>query len=90
MIFMKKMHTYGSIVKLKNNSNKLMIVGLCVEVNNKIHDYCAIEIPKGFSNKSSIVVFNNDDIDTIICEGYIDDEIKEYLDDLEWLRSKDE
>lgn len=66
-----RMLPIGSIVTLKGNPARLMIVGYIArsEENGKIYHYCACHYPEGLDVKKQIL-FNADDIDVIFFIGY--------------------
>lgn len=68
----------GTIISLKNDTEKLMIVGwsqVSPEDDDKlIYDYNACEYPKGAFHGKSIHFFNEEDIDKIYSDGYVDDD----------------
>ncbi|GIO24156.1 DUF4176 domain-containing protein [Oceanobacillus sp. J11TS1] len=60
MIFEKHYLPVGSVVGLKNDSRRLLIIGrqLYSETNNVIRDFAALEYPNGFvSRKRKIYSF---------------------------------
>lgn len=71
----------GSIVYLKNGSQKLMIISRNVLTKNSeskivIYDYLACKYPNGFDEKNSFY-FNQENIDKVLFQGYSDeDEIR--------------
>lgn len=77
----------GSIVLLKGASKKIMVTGfLCKEPNNeKIYDYVGCPYPEGMISFDTNLLFDNNQIDKVIEEGYKDnDEIlyKQKLNEL--------
>ncbi|WP_044466577.1 DUF4176 domain-containing protein [Staphylococcus caprae] len=69
------METIGSIIYLKEGSQKLMIInrGPIVEIDNQkyIFDYSACKYPVGVV-EDQIYYFNEENIDTVIFKGYSD------------------
>lgn len=67
----------GSIVYLKNNHNKLMVISRGAIYNKEgeesYFDYLACNYPRGLENDRA-VFFNNEDIDQILYYGYNDEE----------------
>lgn len=64
----------GSIVVLKNGYRKLMIIGR-MQLQGKeerLWDYLGILYPEGYLGEGYTFLFNHDDIDNIIFEGYSD------------------
>lgn len=69
------METIGSIIYLKEGSQKLMIInrGPIVEIEGKkyLFDYSACKYPVGVV-EDQIYYFNEENIDNVIFEGYSD------------------
>ena len=65
----------------KNGSKKLMIIGR-VQIDGNtgtIYDYAACLYPEGNLSLNHTFLFNNEDIDTIIFDGYKDEEETKFL-----------
>ena len=63
----------GSIVKLKNNDNEIMIAGYySVEYNDmvEIYDYLGCLYPEGLLLKNDFISFNHDDIANCVFKGF--------------------
>ncbi len=77
----------GSIVVLKEGTKKLMIFGIIQEdsndKNSKEYDYIAVLYPEGNIGQEFQYLFNEHDINKVICRGYEDDERAEFLDRLQ-------
>ena len=72
----------GSIVVLKNNPKKVMVIGF-LELNNGIvYDYAGVFYPEGMVNKDNIVLFNESDIESILTNGYNDTLEKDFKNKL--------
>ncbi|MBI5972871.1 DUF4176 domain-containing protein [Staphylococcus caledonicus] len=74
------METIGSIIYLKDGSQKLMIInrGPIVEIDNQqyMFDYAACKYPIG-AVEDQLYYFNEENIDKVIFNGYSDqDEIR--------------
>lgn len=74
------METIGSIIYLKEGSQKLMIInrGSIVEIENQkyMFDYSACKYPIGVV-EDEIYYFNEENIDSVIFKGYSDqDEVR--------------
>ena len=71
------METIGSIIYLKEGSQKLMIInrGPIVDIDNQkyIFDYSACNYPVGVV-EDQIYYFNEENIDKVVFEGYSDQE----------------
>lgn len=87
------METIGSIVYLKEGSQKLMIInrGPIVEIESQkyLFDYSACKYPVGVV-EDQIYYFNEENIDNVIFEGYSDQDetrfqklFKEMMDNLD-------
>lgn len=87
------METIGSIIYLKEGSQKLMIInrGPIVDIDNKkyIFDYSACNYPVGVV-EDQIYYFNEENIDKVVFEGYSDQDemrfqelFKEMMDNLD-------
>lgn len=75
----------GSIVRLKGGKRKLIIIGVNqIGSDNKSYDYSSCMYPFGYLNSEQLFLFNRDKIEEIIFTGYMDDELKEYYEDLIW------
>lgn len=61
----------GSVVTLKGNPTRLMIVGYIAQSKDdgKIYHYCACYYPQGLDEEQQ-VLFNTDDIDVVFFVGY--------------------
>ncbi len=82
----KEILPIGSVVVLEDSNIKFMIVALKVILkDNKIFDYAAVRIPKGFESNDKLFMFNSKKISKVIFEGYKDDQVIDYLDDIKWL-----
>ena len=78
----------GSIVKLKNNDNEIMIVGYySVEYNDmvEIYDYLGCLYPEGLLLKNDFISFNHDDIANCVFKGFENEKFvamkKKFLND---------
>ena len=72
------METIGSIIYLKEGSQKLMIIKPIVEIENQkyMFDYSACKYPIG-AVEDEIYYFNEENIDSVIFKGYSDqDEVR--------------
>jgi hypothetical protein len=79
---------YGSVVTIKGGTIKYEIIGLLVKNRKTRYDYCAIELPKGYLGKDTLIAFNHDNIDKVIFEGYSDDKIESYIEDVVWFKNR--
>jgi len=81
----------GTVVLLKNGKKRVMITGFCVkpeEDKNRIFDYSACLYPEGIVTSDKTILFDHNQIDKIYYIGYIDDEEKEFKENLNILISK--
>ena len=81
---MKELLPIGSIVLLTGGDKRLMIIGV-VQINpdnNNEYDYMSCLYPEGFAGPEHIYLFNHEDIEHIIVEGFTDDEHYEFRDKL--------
>lgn len=60
----------GSVVKIKNEENLLMITGYMVEHENKKYDYNVCVYPDGILSLNELLVIKKDQIEKVIYEGY--------------------
>ena len=79
---------YGSVVRIKGGTTKFEIIGLLVQNGNVEYDYCAVELPKGYMGKDTLIAFNHEDIAEVIFEGYLDKGIKSYIEDVIWFKNR--
>ncbi len=72
----------GSIVKIRFDYDKLMIIGYCTveKGTNKVFDYCAVRYPFGFIGNDKFVMFNKDVVKKVIQLGYESDEQKDFIE----------
>lgn len=79
---MDKILPIGSVVRLKGMTDgmSMMIAGYypLEESIEKIFEYSGILYPQGFIGDRSIFLFDSEDVEEIIFEGYSDREGEEY------------
>lgn len=72
-----KMHSIGTVVKLSDGDHKLMIVSRTPLTNDNgtigYYDYGACLYPEGLVD-STTFFFNEENIEEVFFEGYIDDD----------------
>lgn len=81
---MKKYLPIGSVVLLKNGTKKVMIYGrkqIATE-SGKIFDYVACFYPEGNVSDDYTFLFDHENIDKVIFEGYSDEEDKKFVMDM--------
>lgn len=77
---MKRLLPLGTIVKLKEETDKIMIVSRLVrkERNGEIFDYCGCLVPQGIQNPNNVVIFNHEDVNRLLFIGFQDEQEIEY------------
>lgn len=71
----------GTIVLLKNATKNVMITGfasMSPETGEQIFDYSGCPYPEGFLNYNEVCVFNHDQIDKVVFQGYADEQEDEF------------
>lgn len=85
--------TIGSVVTLKDNTLKFMIIGYASvdeKTKEKIYDYSACLYPVGVLASDKIIMFNHDKVDKVILDGYKDSDSTKFLDNVkEILKNKE-
>ena len=84
VLFSKQYLPVGSVVGLKNDSRRLLIIGrqLYSESNHVVRDFAALEYPNGFvSSEEKFILFDRKDIEVVYHYGYVDEKEME-LDQL--------
>lgn len=72
----------GSVVLLKEDTHRLMVIGHCVVKENDfstVYDYSACEFPEGFQDGEHIYMFNAEQIDKVDCIGFEDEKAEDWL-----------
>ncbi len=73
----------GTVVILKNLQKKVMIIGINVMLNqdeNQKFDYIGVMYPEGYLGRDQgNFLFNHDDINDVVFEGYDNPERQEYI-----------
>lgn len=67
----------GSVVRLKNATKRLMIIGYCkykAGDNETIYDYAGVLFPEGFMSPAETALFNHEDVEHIYALGYQDED----------------
>ena len=75
----------GSVVMLKGATTPLVIIGFAVVEQSKeeIWDYMGVMYPVGYISPDKNLLFNRDQIETVISEGFSDDNEKLFRLELE-------
>ena len=70
----------GTVVSIRFNPNKFMIMGFCTIEGNtkKMYDYCAVLYPSGFTSIDETFMFNRDIVKKVHHLGYVTEEEKEF------------
>ena len=71
---MKKYLPIGSVVTLKGQTKKVMIIGRSQICEDVLYNYSACPFPEGYLGSDKLYVFNNDDIETAYYIGMQNDE----------------
>ena len=59
----------GTVVKLKNENNKVMISGVYCRQGKKMYKYIGVLYPYGSMSEELVLYFNDEDIEEIIFIG---------------------
>jgi len=83
----------GSVVSIKGGKTALVIMGYKVKPQNnkinkgkeevdsdKIFDYCGVLYPEGVIDTNVMALFDKDDIESVIFEGYKSEESDQFFD----------
>lgn len=79
---MEKYLPIGTVVMLKNGFKELMITGYMVrssERPNEIYDYCACYFPEGVVSSDYNLMFNHEQIEKILFEGFKNEASEKFL-----------
>ena len=70
----------GTIIKIKDNDQKYMIIGFCMikPGQKEIYDYSVCLYPYGIIDTKATLLINQNQIIEIISSGYITDEYKSF------------
>lgn len=75
----------GTVVLLKNAKKRLVIIGyagVSPETGKKVFDYMGCLYPEGMLSSDKNLLFDHEQIDKIIFEGYTDEEDKAFKNKL--------
>lgn len=82
----KKYLPIGSVVLLKDDTRKLMIIGFCASAveddDQKQYDYSGCMYPEGLISSDEIYLFDHDQIEKINFIGYETEEEQEFKKNL--------
>lgn len=79
---MESLCPIGSVVLLKDATKKTVIMGVMqiqTDGDGRVFDYLGVPYPEGYMGKGSSYLFNHNDIDQIIFQGYQDSERENFL-----------
>lgn len=86
---MEKYLPIGTVVQLKEAKKRLMIIGFCPttlkEDKKTVYDYCGCLFPEGLLSSDETILFNHEDIDNLYCYGLVDQEQKDFIEELKRL-----
>lgn len=83
----------GSVVKLQNATQRIMILGYCQYMMGdmtKIYDYIGCPYPQGFVSPDKMLLFDHDKIAQIYALGFQDDVQIDFRDKLKVAIQKNE
>lgn len=72
----------GSVVMLKGGSKRCMIIGYLAvseEHKEKVFDYSGCLYPEGLISSNQTLLFDNNQIEKVYFQGFVDDEQKEFI-----------
>lgn len=81
----KQLLPIGSIVRLKDGEKRLMIVGIMqtdAGGDGTEYDYLGVLYPEGHIGEPFQYLFNHVDIETVVFQGFQDEERMEFLEKL--------
>ncbi len=75
----------GSVVLLEGGIKKLMIIGIMPESQEedgtvRLYDYLGVTYPEGFLSIETLLLFNHEQIDDVIYQGYDSPERSRFLE----------
>lgn len=71
----------GTVVRLKNGTKRMMIIGFMATISaddSKVYDYIGCLYPEGFLSVDNMLLFQHEQIEQIYNEAYQDDESKTF------------
>ena len=84
---MNELFPIGTIVLLKNGTKKVMITGFYATSendSNQVYDYLGCLYPEGILSSDENLVFNHNDVATIVFRGYDSEEEKNFKQKLDF------
>ncbi|MBQ4528364.1 MAG: DUF4176 domain-containing protein [Clostridia bacterium] len=66
----------GTIVKLENSDSPIAIVGYYPIISGEQRDYYGVCVPIGISQKYPMVHFKEEQIESVVFEGYKDEDFE--------------
>ena len=77
---MKVLLPIGSVVKLKEGTKSVMIIGILQEdAEGNNYDYISCLFPEGYIDEETFYLFNHDDIEIVESMGYVNSQTKEFF-----------
>lgn len=88
---MRKLLPIGSVVRLRDSSNLLLIIGYGpISPNGKTHyDYLATNYPFGLGSNMQAAMIDREEIAEVMYSGYVDEESSAYTELMDILIRKD-
>ncbi len=72
VIKMNSVLPVGSVITIKDKSDKYIIIGKNIETPDNKYDYCCVVYPYGFLiDKQSLYYFNDTDVKELVINGNI-------------------
>ena len=81
----------GTVVLLNGGTKKVMITGFCSvtqEEKDKVYDYTGCIYPEGYLDYDEICLFDHNQIEKVYHMGYIDEECKDFNEELKNITSQ--
>lgn len=81
----------GTVVLLKSANHRVMITGYAqrsVKNPDKVYDYAACAYPEGIVGSDQNILFNENQIDTLVALGHVDGEAQVFMAKIEDLLAK--
>ena len=69
----------GTVVKIKNNNNLLVIIGYNDIIKNKLQGYYSVVYPIGTTTGEDFIEFNDQEVNKIVFLGYKDEKYDNFV-----------
>ena len=80
---MKSLLPIGSVVRLKEGTKYLMLIGILQEdEESNAYDYIACPFPEGYIDEETFFLFNHEDIEEVEFIGCINAQTQMYMEEL--------